>query len=188
MRIEGPRSVAVVPAAAASPARTAPDEATALVRLLNTRPHAGAEDTLTSDTAAAALADLPGAGSGDLDLPVIRALRDALAAAVGGDEDAWERVDALASGPLLRRRFRGGRAGFEVVADESGTAAVLAAVAALLEQDAFSRLRICGNDLCELVFFDTTRNRTQRWDSYATCGNRANVAAHRARRRSAADS
>jgi predicted RNA-binding Zn ribbon-like protein len=29
--------------------------------------------------------------------------------------------------------------------------------------------------------YDTTRSRTQRWHSYELCGNRANVAAFRAR-------
>lgn len=43
------------------------------------------------------------------------------------------------------------------------------------------RIRVCANDGCRAVFYDTTRSRTQRWHSYELCGNRANVAAFRAR-------
>ncbi|MEO3773386.1 CGNR zinc finger domain-containing protein [Micromonospora sp. B9E7] len=48
-------------------------------------------------------------------------------------------------------------------------------------------MRICGNEMCSHVFYDTTRSRTQRWHSYERCGNRTNVAAYRARARSARD-
>lgn len=44
------------------------------------------------------------------------------------------------------------------------------------------RLRECASDTCEDVYVDLSKNRSRRFCS-ATCGNRANVAAYRARRR-----
>ncbi len=45
------------------------------------------------------------------------------------------------------------------------------------------RMRICGNDTCRWVFFDTSRPNTRRWCEMASCGNRAKAARHRARAR-----
>ncbi|MDT5029510.1 MAG: hypothetical protein QOE61_5936, partial [Micromonosporaceae bacterium] len=50
--------------------------------------------------------------------------------------------------------------------------------------DRWTRLHLCANDVCRVAFYDASRSRTQRWHSYETCGNRANAAAHRARRNS----
>jgi predicted RNA-binding Zn ribbon-like protein len=48
------------------------------------------------------------------------------------------------------------------------------------------RIRICDNDTCRWVFYDTSRTGRRRWCSMATCGNQAKAARHRARARSAA--
>jgi predicted RNA-binding Zn ribbon-like protein len=45
------------------------------------------------------------------------------------------------------------------------------------------RLRVCANDECRWVFNDTSRTGTRRWCDMSTCGNRAKVARHRARKR-----
>jgi predicted RNA-binding Zn ribbon-like protein len=59
---------------------------------------------------------------------------------------------------------------------------------AIVMRDAgLERLKICASDSCEDVFIDTSRNRSRRFCDPATCGNRTNVAAYRARRRAAAD-
>ncbi|MEO3748322.1 CGNR zinc finger domain-containing protein [Plantactinospora sp. B5E13] len=55
------------------------------------------------------------------------------------------------------------------------------AVAELVAAGTWSRIRTCANEQCQHVFYDTTRSRTQRWHSYEMGGNRANVAAYRAR-------
>jgi predicted RNA-binding Zn ribbon-like protein len=47
-----------------------------------------------------------------------------------------------------------------------------------------SLLRECAADDCSGIYVDTSRGKTRRWCSTARCGNRARVAAHRARRRS----
>ena len=43
------------------------------------------------------------------------------------------------------------------------------------------RIRICDNDRCRWVFYDTSRTGRRRWCDMATCGNRAKAARHRAR-------
>jgi len=43
------------------------------------------------------------------------------------------------------------------------------------------RIRICANDTCRWVFYDTSRTGRRRWCDMATCGNRAKQARHRAR-------
>jgi predicted RNA-binding Zn ribbon-like protein len=43
------------------------------------------------------------------------------------------------------------------------------------------RLRVCAGERCERVLVDLSKNRSRRFCE-AGCGNRANVAAYRARR------
>ncbi len=43
------------------------------------------------------------------------------------------------------------------------------------------RIRICDNDTCRWVFYDTSRTGRRRWCDMSTCGNRAKAARHRAR-------
>jgi predicted RNA-binding Zn ribbon-like protein len=43
------------------------------------------------------------------------------------------------------------------------------------------RIRQCGADGCELIFYDESRSNNRRWCSMDRCGNRAKVRAHRAR-------
>jgi len=45
------------------------------------------------------------------------------------------------------------------------------------------RIRICDNDRCRWVFFDTSRNGTRRWCDMATCGNQAKAKRHRERKK-----
>jgi predicted RNA-binding Zn ribbon-like protein len=47
------------------------------------------------------------------------------------------------------------------------------------------RIRICANDTCRWVFYDTSRTGRRRWCDMATCGNRAKAARHRARSKAA---
>lgn len=45
------------------------------------------------------------------------------------------------------------------------------------------RLRVCANDTCRWVFFDSSRSGRRRWCDMTTCGNRAKAARHRARQK-----
>ncbi|MFI9385853.1 CGNR zinc finger domain-containing protein [Kutzneria sp. NPDC052558] len=44
-------------------------------------------------------------------------------------------------------------------------------------------MKLCRNESCPAVFHDTSRNGSRIWHDVSTCGNAANVRAHRARNR-----
>jgi predicted RNA-binding Zn ribbon-like protein len=56
------------------------------------------------------------------------------------------------------------------------------AMADVIRADELGRLRVCGGGDCDDVYVDLSKNRSRRFCD-ATCGNRANVAAYRARNR-----
>ncbi len=60
---------------------------------------------------------------------------------------------------------------------------VLGAMAA----GSWPRLKVCASDTCARAFYDGSRNRSGRWCSMATCGNRSKGRTYRARRTSARD-
>ena len=162
-----------------------------LVALLNTRPHATQPDALAVGNAASHEILRPFAenaaemDASDLDL-VVR-LRDALALTLIEDPAvttaAWNEVSQLTSSATVRRVFTPAGVELRPAAGSAVLGAIVSAIQDVVEADSWSRLRVCPNHLCELAFFDATRSRTQKWDSYETCGNRANVSAHRARLR-----
>ena len=53
----------------------------------------------------------------------------------------------------------------------------------LIRTDNLGRLRTCAGDDCDDVLVDLSRNSSRRYCATGNCGNRANVAAYRARRR-----
>jgi predicted RNA-binding Zn ribbon-like protein len=55
-----------------------------------------------------------------------------------------------------------------------------------VSQGHVDRLRVCANEACQWVYFDTSRTGRRRWCDMATCGNRAKAARHRERRRESA--
>jgi predicted RNA-binding Zn ribbon-like protein len=57
---------------------------------------------------------------------------------------------------------------------------VLGAMAA----GSWPRLKVCANEACVKAFYDGSRNRSGRWCSMVTCGNRSKGRAYRARRNS----
>jgi predicted RNA-binding Zn ribbon-like protein len=71
---------------------------------------------------------------------------------------------------------------------EGGLEAVLVplaeAIARLLAEGDFELVRKCESTDCTLWFYDRTKSHHRRWCSMATCGNRAKVAAFRARQKS----
>lgn len=66
------------------------------------------------------------------------------------------------------------------------TAETAMALSVVIAADGFDRLRVCEGDRCVDVFVDVSRNRSRRFCSPSVCGNRASVAAFRARQRTAA--
>ncbi|GGL11005.1 hypothetical protein Sme01_15540 [Sphaerisporangium melleum] len=80
--------------------------------------------------------------------------------------------------PLHVHYFAKGAPLAEHLAAELGVA-----LAHLLVEGEWERLRTCAAPDCERVFFDESRNRSRVYCDSRTCGNRMHVAAYRARRR-----
>jgi len=57
----------------------------------------------------------------------------------------------------------------------------------LIRADDLDRLKFCSADDCSDVVVDLSRNKSRRFCATGNCGNRANVAAYRARKRTGVD-
>jgi predicted RNA-binding Zn ribbon-like protein len=109
----------------------------------------------------------------------------------GDERVAAEQINALlAEAPALPQltNHDGEPWHLHVAGLETPLAARLAAesamgLAVVLRDEGISRLKRCENPDCSEVFVDTSRNRSRRYCDPRACGNRANVAAYRARRR-----
>jgi predicted RNA-binding Zn ribbon-like protein len=170
-----------------------PARAEAVVDLLNSRPYASMTDKLDDPGRAADVlrpfghrAGTPSAEQVEL----VRALRSDLIAVLGAPdaaaaERAWTAFTAATSSVTFQHEFSGaGQVGLHQVSGDAVAARIVLDVADLVSTGTWNRLRMCANDRCTEVFYDTTRSRTRRWHSYEICGNRTNVAAYRARARS----
>jgi hypothetical protein len=63
-----------------------------------------------------------------------------------------------------------------------GAVGRLLGAAFLAELDGrWERFRVCGEPTCSAVFYDRSRNRSGKWCSMSTCGNRSKVRAFRRR-------
>jgi len=137
------------------------------------------------------------ADQGDLRHAV--ALREALRGVIGANSGGVvypvdvATLNEAASASKLRARFGSdGKARLEP--DVSGVTGALgrivgAAFTAMAEDD-WTRLRLCSSPTCRWAFFDRSRNRSSRWCTMASCGNREKArrfrrehAAHRPARR-----
>lgn len=132
-------------------------------------------------------------GTDEASLRDARQLRDALrevtrahhdGAAVPPDAER-EALDELAARVRLRARF-----GTEGVRLESGEAGarrvlgeVLAAVVVAAGDGTWARMKICGDDTCQWIFYDQSKNSSKQWCSMRVCGNRNKTRAYRARQR-----
>jgi predicted RNA-binding Zn ribbon-like protein len=170
-------------------ARETPDELRRLLLFLNSRPVGYEPEALTDPAAAgtylaAAGVELDGGALRPRDLSTLLELRTALLAAVEGDEGAWEALDRLAAAAPVTFTFGADGASGTRPAKQGVqriVAQLLGDVQGALASGRWSRLRLCAFAPCGGAFYDATRSRTQRWHSYATCGNRVNVARHRER-------
>ena len=132
-------------------------------------------DLLSSvDTARAWFSGIPGAPELTIeDLFDLLELRDCLRRLVNGEPATLVgtveiRIDAESA-----------------VAVPAGAAWLQSAIAAecLLARatGTWSRLKMCRNEGCLIVFYDSSRNGRRVWCDVAVCGNVANARAHRAR-------
>ncbi|MCM3628405.1 CGNR zinc finger domain-containing protein [Paenibacillus glycanilyticus] len=98
---------------------------------------------------------------------------------------------AMSGGPMILRIARS-ESGYswESTPLREGWSRIRAEVATsfsrLLVEGEPSRLRICGNPDCKVVYYDETRNRSKRFCDDKVCGNLMKVRRFRARQKSAA--
>jgi predicted RNA-binding Zn ribbon-like protein len=99
------------------------------------------------------------------------------------DADVLDRI-GLASG--LHPHFHAAHAP-TLEPKGTGVAAAYGAIVAIAFVSAFDgsfdHLKLCADETCRSVFYDRSKNRSGRWCSMSTCGNRAKVRAWRERQR-----
>ena len=120
-------------------------------------------------------------------------LRDAIRNLIlAGDDEAVSPTDAgvldrigLAAG--LHPHFHAAHAPTLEPREGTGVAAASGAIGAISFVSAFDgsfdHLKLCADETCRSVFYDRSKNRSGRWCSMSTCGNRAKVRAWRERQR-----
>ena len=170
----------------------------AAAALVNTSPEAdrpggGGVDRLADVPALAELFETwewTGARDGtEAELAAVRRLRPRLARIWSADED--EAVDIvnglLRDGKALPQLVKHGRWDYHLHATDADAPladrmAVEAAMAVIdvIRMKELDRLRICASDTCGNAIVDLSKNRSRRYCD-GGCGNRANVAAYRAR-------
>ncbi len=64
---------------------------------------------------------------------------------------------------------------------------ILAAAHRAMDRGTWSQLKLCGRDCCRWAFLDTSKNKSKRWCSMETCGNREKGEAFRHRHRQIAE-
>lgn len=126
----------------------------------------------------------------EAELAAVRALRPSLRTLLTSDRDAAVSLvnSILTEHTAVPRLVRHGDLDWHLhaVADEEPLATRIEVETAMamidvIRADETSRLGICADDDCDGVVLDLSRNRSRRFCSTA-CGNRAAVAAYRARK------
>lgn len=120
-----------------------------------------------------------------------RALREAIfhvfSARAGGrtpSSEAVERIDRRLRAHAFCRRLVARGDGFALEWCQLGESllAPLQPIAhsacQLLTSDTLDRVRVCGGERCDWLFLDRSRNRSRRWCSMETCGNRSKARRH----------
>jgi len=126
----------------------------------------------------------------DQDLAWALRVRDALTSKVretmgtDRDQEATEFLNRAAEETGLRVCF-GCSDGDPIHVDASGVRGAIGRIlgsAFLAELDGrWERFRICNDPACTAVFYDRSKNKSGKWCSMSSCGNRAKVRAFRAR-------
>ncbi|MER7205679.1 CGNR zinc finger domain-containing protein [Streptosporangium sp. NPDC000239] len=168
-----------------------------VVDLINTSPATGGPDRLTDLRELGEFVERHQvSGVGELcssDLNQVRAAREAFHKVFTAPDQATAviRLNTLLSGtritprltehdghPLHVHYFAPGASVGEHLSADLGVA-----LAHLLVEGEWERLRTCSAPDCDNVFVDESRNRSRVYCDSRTCGNRMHVAAYRARRR-----
>ena len=176
---------------------TVPRELAAVQALVNTVDLEAGDDQLDSPealrrflTGHGLLAASEPVGQADLALAV--ELREALRAMLRVnhgepmDPAALEVVNRAAAGLPLQVAFdEEGRPalGPGSAGGRGALAALMAGVAEASAQGTWERLKACSAESCQWAFYDRSKNRSGRWCSMQTCGNRTKTRTYRSRRR-----
>ncbi len=155
---------------------------------------AGIVDRAQAETLAARARDRPTAAKKAMAAAV--ALREAVyrvfsrrAAGSSAEAQDLERLSATVARAATRLTLepRGGGFAWRWRGLESSLEAPLAPIAwsatELLTSGDLGRLRECDGARCNWLFLDSSRNRSRRWCSMGSCGNRAKARRHYRRRR-----
>jgi len=174
---------------------TAPGQLGLVQSFLNTFDLESGRDELAEPAAAKAwlvgkkLAS-PGTDYDADDLARLAEVRGALRDLVTANDGAGLQRRAVTTLNEAARRVRLGVRlhpvdGYRLVAEGVGVdrpiGELLMSVTAAMTAGNWNRLKICSNDACQLAFYDASRNRSARWCSMATCGNRMKGRAYRQR-------
>lgn len=178
----------------------APDQLSLVQAFLNTRDAASDRDELATPAAMAewlATQRLIARHSEfhEDDRRRLVAVRDALQAlvAAAGDGDRVGQRRALTTINETSRRIKLGLRlhpdeGYRLVASGVGVERpigdLLVAVMRAMAEGEWGRLKVCANTACRRAFQDASRNRSARWCSMGTCGNRIKGRAYRRRQAS----
>jgi predicted RNA-binding Zn ribbon-like protein len=84
-------------------------------------------------------------------------------------------LNEAASASRLRMRFGpGGKPRLEPEATGAVGAIgrLVASLYAAMQDDGWERLKLCGSDGCRWAYYDRSKNRSSRWCSMDSCGNR----------------
>jgi hypothetical protein len=119
------------------------------------------------------------------ELPRLRGVRDALRSVIG--DDTGPRDEAVLAGTAAVIVTKAGAHLEPLGSGASWLAAAIAIEAATAHaQDTFRRLKLCHEPQCRTALYDRSKNNSRIWHDTATCGNKTNARAHRARRRATA--
>ena len=135
----------------------------------------------------------PGQPVSEGDLKHAVAVREAVRSLIGANSGARvypldvATLNEAATASRLRARF--GADGKAKLEPEAGGVAgamgrLVAAVFSAMAEEDWKRLKQCGSSTCRWVFYDQSRNRSSRWCTMASCGNRQKAKRFRERAKS----
>lgn len=148
-----------------------------LVDFLNTYDPGSDEEELANDTDARAWFAAHGLDNAGLRAAEARRVRAELRDAAEGRTPP---TATLAGVPL---RAVVGADGALALESDHPLGPLVATAVRLAFDGRWDRLKLCGAETCRYAFYDGSRNRSGRWCSMASCGNRAKTRAFRERHR-----
>jgi predicted RNA-binding Zn ribbon-like protein len=125
------------------------------------------------------------------DLRHATAVREAMRSLIGGNTGlpvypvALATLNEAAGQSRLRMRFgRGGKPRLEP--ETTGAVGAIGRLVATLysamQDEDWTRLKLCGSDACRWAFYDRSKNHSSRWCTMASCGNREKARRFRQKR------